>query len=326
MKRKINSWILIIVMGFVFIFTNSCKKDGNTGQVPVLTTSAISNITKTIATCGGNITSEGGATITFRGVCWSTNQTPTVADSKTIDGTGTGSFASSITGLIPNTTYFLRAYATNSSGTGYGSGISFTTQFGVIDADGNVYNTVTIGTQVWMAENLKTTKYRNGDPIPNVIDDKEWSSLTKGAYCYYNNDVNISTPYGSLYNWFTIADSRQIAPTGWHVPTDAEWTILTTTLGSIIGAGGKLKEIGTTHWLSPNTGATNESGFTALPGGYRDYSGGFYDGTGGNGLWSSTEESGSANAWVRSVSYINADLYRHGYNRGNGYSVRCIRD
>lgn len=154
----------------------------------------------------------------------------------------------------------------------------------VIDIDGNVYQIVTIGTQVWMAENLKVTHYRNGDVIPNVTDGPTWAGLTTGAYCEYDNNVASVATYGRLYNWYAAVDTRNIAPDGWHVPSDEEWKQLETYLGmsqaeaDAIGLrgsdeGGMLKETGTSHWDSPNTGATNESGFTALPGGHRRYGG-----------------------------------------------------
>jgi len=141
------------------------------------------------------------------------------------------------------------------------------------DIDGNVNNTVTIGTQVWMADNLRVTHYRNGDPIPNIKDDSVWNSLCDpytltgtGARCYWNNDsVSYASVYGALYNYYTIDDSRMITPVGWHVPSMGDWAILRDYLGSD-SAGGKLKEAGTSHWQSPNTDATNETGFTALPG------------------------------------------------------------
>ena len=150
------------------------------------------------------------------------------------------------------------------------------------DQDGNVYKTITIGTQTWMAENLRTTKYQDGTAIPNETDLTAWEKLTTGAYCNYNNTTNADTiaTYGRLYNWYAFADSRMIAPTGWHIPTDAEWTILSTYLGGKTLVGGKIQETGTTHWLSSSDLVTNESGFTALPSGYR---GGFDPG--GTGFW-----------------------------------------
>ena len=133
------------------------------------------------------------------------------------------------------------------------------------DIDGNVYHTVTIGTQIWMVENLKTTRYNDGSPIPFVTDSSSWSNLTTPGYCWYNNDTTNKNTYGALYNWFAV-NTGKLAPTGWHVPTDDEWTTLTTYLGGESIAGGKLKETGTTHWRTPNAGATNEIGFTASSG------------------------------------------------------------
>lgn len=315
------------------ILTNSCKKDNNnttpTVQIPVLTTSAVSSITQSTASCGGNITSDGGSTVTANGVCWSTGQAPTTANSKTTDGTGAGSFTSTITGLMANTTYYVRAYATNSAGTGYGSAMSLTTQQGngstITDIDGNVYHFVTIGTQVWMVENLKTTKYRDGTAIPNVTNNAAWAALTTGAYCNYNNDVNSSTTYGRLYNWHTVNDSRNIAPTGWHVPTDAEWTTLTNYLGGENIAGGKLKEINTTHWTTPNAGADNSSGFTGLPGGYR-YNNGLFVSVGNLGYFWSATQYDATYAWERYLNYYGSNIVSFNLYKTYGFSVRCLRD
>ena len=254
MKTKNRIWIChLIIMGLVLILTNCCKKETEQGQPPVLTTGNLYSITPTTAYCGGDITNDGGATVTARGVCWSTTQNPTIADSKTTDGTGTGTFTSAITGLTATTTYYVRAYATNSAGTSYGDELSFKTYTGTVpDIDGNVYNTVTIGTQVWMAENLKTTKYRNGDLIGTTTPatlDISGESYTKYQWAYDGNESNVAT-YGRLYTWYAVTDTRNVCPTGWHVPTDAEWTTLTTFLGGESVAGGKLKETGTTHWAS----------------------------------------------------------------------------
>ncbi len=297
--------------------------------VPVLSTANVSSITETTAVCGGTITSDGGAAVTYRGVCWSTSQTPTVADNKTTDGTGVGSFTSNITGLTASTTYYVRAYAINNVGTGYGSAMSFTTeesQIGTVtDIDGNTYQTVKIGNQWWMAENLKVTHYRNGDAIPNVTDETTWINLTTGAYCNYDNNSNNVTIYGRLYNWYAVNDSRNIAPEGWHVPSDAEWKTLETYLGGISVAGGKMKEIGTTHWSSPNTGATNESGFSALPGGSRSETA--YYGVMGEvaRFWSSTEEL-NTRAWRRALSHNNSGVDLFISLKTNGYSVRFVKN
>ncbi|MFA5434038.1 MAG: fibrobacter succinogenes major paralogous domain-containing protein [Candidatus Paceibacterota bacterium] len=199
------------------------------------------------------------------------------------------------------------------------------TKITVTDIDGNVYHTVTIGTQVWMVENLKTTKYRDGTSIPNVTDNTAWSNLTTGAYCDYNNTPSNSSTYGRLYNWYVATNAHNIAPTGWHVPTDADWSTLTTYLGFEFVVGGKLKEIGTTHWQSPNEGATNEAGFTALPGGHR-HSNGAFDDIGYYGTWWSATDVSASDAWLRYMYYDYSIVTRDYNSKEVGLSVRCVRD
>ncbi len=194
----------------------------------------------------------------------------------------------------------------------------------VTDIDGNVYKTVTIDTQVWMSENLKTTKYNDGTTIPLVKDDKAWVALTTPGCCWYNNEKANKNKYGALYNWYTV-NTNKLCPRDWHVPTDAEWLTMTNYLGGESIAGGKLKETGTTHWLSPNTGATNESGFTAFPGGYRDDSGKFYVIRKYGNWWSSTESSMS-HAYSRNMNYSYCDVIRDSFDKRVGMSVRCLRD
>ena len=328
--RKILLSVAVLLISIFMIL--SCEKNSteSTVNIPEVTTADVSEITDTTAKCGGTIISDGGATVTARGVCWSTDQTPTVADNKTIDETGAGSFTSNITGLTAETTYYVRAYATNSAGTGYGSATSFTTEEAlqtgtVTDIDGNTYQTVKIGDQWWTAENLKVTHYRNGDAIPNVTDNTEWSNLTTGAYCNYDNDDNNADTYGSLYNWYAVNDRRNIAPEGWHVPSDAEWQILIDYLGGEGVAGGKMKATGTTIWNSPNTGATNESGFSALPGGYRHDDEGYYNMCYDTYFWSSSGSS-SRDAWYRNLDYDYSGVYRNYDYKRYGFSVRCVRD
>jgi uncharacterized protein (TIGR02145 family) len=193
---------------------------------------------------------------------------------------------------------------------------------------------VTIGTQVWQSTNLDVTTYRDGTPIPQVTDPNEWFNLTTGAWCYYNNDPTNGTTYGKLYNWYAVAGihdndpntpNKILAPEGWHIPTDAEWTTLTTFLGGDSVAGGKMKEIGTSHWRSPNTGATNSSGFTGLPAGLRTASGTFgiirYDGD-----WWSSSEHYSADAWNRRLYSNDGSAGRNASEKRYGFSVRCLRD
>lgn len=194
---------------------------------------------------------------------------------------------------------------------------------GIVDIDGNRYDTVTIGTQTWMVQNLKTTRYTNGDPILSTTGD--WSASTVGTQCAYNDNAENCTSYGRLYNWYAVSDSRKIAPAGWHVPTDDDWVVLTTFLGDEWGAGDKLKESGLNHWLGTNKLGTNEVGFTALPGGNRKADGSFY-GMGGMGYWWSSTESEPAAAWIRSIYFSGASLSKSSNTKSFGFSVRCLKD
>jgi uncharacterized protein (TIGR02145 family) len=325
-----------------------------TGPVmPTLSTTTISSISQTTATSGGNITSDGGVAVTARGVCWSTSANPTPSiNSRTKDGTGTGVFTSSITDLIPNNIYYIRAYATNSIGTGYGNTVTFSVQMNpiifnpnltygtVTDIDGNVYKTITIGTQTWMAENLKTTKYSDGIPVPLANTESTWYNLTTAskAYCWYEDNIGSKDLCGAYYTWAAAMNGaassntkpsgvQGVCPTGWHLPSSTEFTTLNTYLGGTSAAGGKLKEIGTTHWNTPNIGATNGSGFTALPSGLRNIGGSFYYGIGNSCYWWCSTESSSylnANAWFLSWDTSQST---YGYSdKKNGMSVRCVKD
>lgn len=187
-----------------------------------------------------------------------------------------------------------------------------------------------------MAENLKVTRFRNNDSIPNITDDEIWRTLTTGAYCNYNNDEELVNTYGRLYNWYVVNDSRGIAPEGWHVPSDEEWTILTNTLGGELVAGGKLKETGTKHWLDPNSEATNSTGFQGLPGGLRNpgwgnvhnpSSGGNFESIGEEGHWHSTTEYDNRSINRRYLRYDNSQIGKWDpYPKGSGFSIRCIKD
>jgi uncharacterized protein (TIGR02145 family) len=202
----------------------------------------------------------------------------------------------------------------------------------VSDIDGNTYKTVKIGSQWWMAENLKVTKYNDGIAIPNITDNTAWAALTTPAYCWYNNDAaTYKSTYGALYNWYVVNagsnGGKNVCSTGWHVPSDAEWTTLTTYLGGYSVAGGKLKETGTIHWNYPNTGATNETGFTALPSAYR-FDNGLCANIGFYGVWWSSTEVSATNAYYRSMGYdYTAAVGSSGGGiKGRGVSVRCVRD
>jgi uncharacterized protein (TIGR02145 family) len=291
-------------------------------------------VTTTTVTTGGTISSDGGAAITVRGVCWSTAPNPTTVDNTTSNGAGTGSYSSSITGLQPSTTYYVRAYATNLYGTAYGNQVQFNTSTplsmpgpGVTDINGNTYATIVLGNgQEWMAENLRVTTYANGDPIPNVMDNLAWGQITVGAWSYFNNSSQNDIPYGKLYNWYAVTDPRNVCPAGWHAPSEEEWTQLTDFLGGLDLAGGKLKTTGTQYWLPPNTGATDTIGFSGLPGGARFYLDGTFVqlGTGGN--WWTTSENNGGGGWGRLLENDNATIWPTSGVKQNGLSVRCLRD
>jgi uncharacterized protein (TIGR02145 family) len=299
--------------------------------LPTITTTMITSVSTSSVAGGGHISSDGGAPITEKGVCWSTNQNPTISDNKTIDGAGIGIYESLISGLTLDVTYYTRAYATNSQGTAYGDQIIFTLTSGglsvaVSDIDGNIYHSVTIGTQTWMVENLRTTKYRNGDQIINVTDNTEWAGLTGGSYCWYRNDISNKPVYGALYNWYAVGDIRNIAPAGWHVASDDEWKALSDFLGGSTVAGGKMKETGITHWDSPNSYATNESGFTAVAGGFRDQYAGFEFRGIESHWWSSSLGKTDPTPIYWALSVGNTRTYQLQSSKGTGFSVRCIKD
>jgi uncharacterized protein (TIGR02145 family) len=305
--------------------------------LPVLSTTNITGITPTTAQGGGVITSDGGASIIARGVCWSTNPNPTIANSKTVNGTGTGSFNSSITSLTANHTYYVRSYATNSAGTAYGGQLNFTTTDGIIfnpsltygsvtDVEGNQYKTIQIETQTWMAENLKTSKYRNGELIPTNLSDVNWQATKAGAYAFPDNNVNNNAIYGKLYNWYAIDDSRKVCPVGWHIPTDEEWSTLVNFLEGKDVAGDALREVGGSHWASSNTG-NNSSGFSAPGADERDYRGVYRWMRVACNFWTSTSQCcGSEWGMSRNIEYYRGLVQSIYEGKSSGFSVRCVKD
>lgn len=306
-------------------------------KAPELTTAAITGITPTAAVSGGNITSDGGSTVTARGVCWNTSQNPTVDNNKTTNGTGPGVFVSNITGLSSGTVYYVRAYATNSTGTSYGNELSFATP--VADIEGNLYKTVVIGNQVWMAENLKTTKYNDNTAITYITEPAAWAAadtLLTAGFCWYQNSLAAKDTYGGLYNWFTVATGK-LCPTGWHVPAQAEFIAMEQFIGvpadSLtfwgwrgLGIGTHLKNI--TGWTGGN--GDNVSGFTALPAGYRTWvNGGFV----GQGIityfWTATDDSMNhkpTTAWYRMMLNTDTRIFNAATEKGSGKSIRCVKD
>jgi uncharacterized protein (TIGR02145 family) len=192
----------------------------------------------------------------------------------------------------------------------------------VFDDDGNAYHLVKIGNQVWMVENLRTTKYNDGTSIPLIRDGKAWSVLKTPGYCWYNNDIGHKEPYGALYNWYTV-NTGKLAPEGWCIPTDEEWTVLSDYLGGCSVAGGKLKETGFDHWEEPNIGATNEVGFCAIPGNCRNNDGSFYS-MNRYGYWWSSTEYDSSSVYNRGLSFYYGTMNRYSDDKGCGFSVRLV--
>ena len=288
----------------VLVLLTACDKKDTIVIIPVLSTVDVSNLTQTTVKSGGVITTDGGSTVISRGVCWSTSPTPTIADRKTSDGTGIGSFTSTLTGLSADSTYYVRAYATNITGTAYGNTVASL----LTDLDGNIYHKVTIGTQTWMVENLRTTRYRTGEGITNNKSDKLWSTSTYGAWCDYNNDEANGLKYGKLYNWNAINDSRNIAPVGWHVATNADWATLVAYLGGEGIAASKLKD---------------NAGFAALMGGCRS-PGGSFGGIADSGFWWTSTENNSSSIFFWTI--VSTDVYQLYKAKFYGYSVRCVKD
>ncbi|HNS28889.1 MAG TPA: FISUMP domain-containing protein [Tenuifilaceae bacterium] len=310
-------------------------------DIPVLTTAEVTAITHNSATCGGTITSDGGEPVIARGVVWATHENPTIEDNKTTDGAGMGSFVSQITGLEPETVYHVRAYATNAMGTAYGNSLVFQTlaqpETGTFidNRDGTVYKTIKIGSQVWMAENLRY--------LPSVVG-PETSSDSEPCYYVYNyngTDVEeakattIYSIFGALYNWPAAMNGetssstnpsgvKGVCPDNWHLPSDAEWTQLVEYLGGENVAGGKMKENSNLYWISPNIDATNTSGFTALPGGYLYYDNHFHHLGYYASWWSAT--AGYNGIYDRYINNDSGKIYRSESGKSGGWSVRCVKD
>lgn len=295
----------------------SCKKNPAPVYLPNVTTDLVQNITDVTAEVKATLISDGGEPLAESGICWSTtNQNPTIADTKSNAGLPNGSFTLTITGFSPATTYYVRAYATNSKGTHYGEVKSFTTL--VKDASGNLYHTVKIGTQTWMVENLKTTKFNDGSVITDASF-SGWVGISTPAFAWYNADPALGSSYGALYNRYALTDPKGIAPEGWHIPTDQDWQVLSDFLGGDDIAGNKLKESGTTHWLDPNLG-TNSVGFTALPGGYRDDTGTYSNIITAGYWWSASGDN------MVALNSGTSAIIKGTFNSNCGLSVRCVKD
>ena len=316
--------------------------------IPTITTMEITDISAGYAYSGFNIISDGGKPIIEKGICWGTHVNPNKTDSKLLTFVGRyQTIIGIIRDLKPSTTYYVRSFATNSVGTAYGNEVTFTTlsvgpilfnenlTYGTVsDIDGNIYKTIQIGSQLWMAENLKTTRLNDGTIIPEVTDNYDWGTLATPGYSWYLNDAaSYKATYGALYNWYAVA-TNNLCPIGWHVPTETDFNTLTGYLGD--ASASKLIEIGNTHWLlSTYPDAINKSGFTGLPAGSRntDLSGWdpdvrftgieFYAG------WWSATQTNSTNAQFVAIEiywYEFPFISPYSESKNNGLSVRCVKD
>ena len=315
--------------------------------LPRISTDSVKmNVNGDAATAYGNILNDGGKTITRRGFCWGTSANPTLSNSFSENGSGLGIFIGTLSGLNANTSYYIRSYAGTATEVWYGNEISFTSSGSVSsatcgtpnihnpnlshgsmsDQDGNVYKTIVIGTQEWMAENLKTAHYRNGNVIPVVTDSSAWSQLSLGATCWYKNDsASYDCPYGRFYNWYCVADTRGLCPAGWHVPTDEEWTLTEDFLGGSSVAAKPLKST-SELWQFSNAAGNNLSGFSGLPGNYRGYQGGFNPANGEFGIWWNASETNLELARSRYLYWFRSNTEQSSDDKHHGFSVRCLKD
>ena len=337
---KLNHGLLlratVIIIAVVPVFI-SCKKKTSGPLAPTTYTSVATVIGARWAVLNASITANNLQTSAY--FEWdSTSEYTQKLETKfdSITGTIPTSVYASLQGLNPNTTYHYRAVATNSKGTVYGNEVLFTTvdpeksitvfndnlTYGSIsDKDGNKYKTVQVGTQTWMAENLKTTRFNDNTIVPLVTNTNDWDNLTGPGLSWYNQD---SVAYGGLYNWYAV-NTGKLCPTGWHVPSEDEWNTLSNFLGGDTISGGKIKEFGTHHWLSPNTDATNESGLSALASGFRTSAGGFNNIRRACYFWSS-DEFNSVDGYYRFILYNYGETSPSNADKRSGFSVRCIKD
>jgi len=338
MRKNITLSLIIpvIITSAIFGLT-SCKKS-TTSTTPSAYTSGASEIGQEWAVLNAIVKPYNNTIVATFDLDTTTTYTHSVDGTPlNLSGNTSTTVRAIITGLKPGKKYYYRVKLTGStSGTNLGADTNFTTTkpgktivtfnpaltYGTVsDIDNNVYNTIVIGTQTWMAENLKTTRFNDGTPVSYDPVDVLWADSAYKSYCWYNND---SVVYGAIYNWLA-AGTGKLCPTGWHVPTDDEWTTLTTFIGGESTAGGILMEAGNVHWQTPNTSLTNGSGFTALPGGYRNY-GAVYSNIKRSAYWWSSTESATTNAWCRYIYYNFANITRTNTNKYSGLSVRCLKD
>lgn len=326
MKKIIKtSKNVLSLVALSFVATMCTPVQDNVLAVPSVITGNVTNITSTTAECTSNVTTDGGAAVTARGVCWSTTQIPTILNQKITNGTGTGTFTSNIRSLKPNTIYYVRAYATNIKGTVYGEQTLFKTSLEDEEStftdlrDDNVYRIIAIGEQTWMKENLAYLPEVSPPVAGSETDVHYYVYDYDGTYVTAAKATSNYSIYGVLYNWKAALTA---CPEGWRLPSNNDWEELNNYLGT--NAGGKMKESGTIFWNSPNTGATNESGFSALPGGCRLYINNTFSDIGRAVNYWSSDEYNTNNAWVRGMENSSANIHTFYGMKNNGFSIRCI--
>lgn len=334
-----------LLMLILFIVAISCKKDSDKEEMRcsgiAVTTGKAYNVTPTSAYSAGIVQNSESCNIVSIGVCWSISSNPTISDNAIVKNYD-NDFSFRLTGLIPNTTYYTRAFAIVESDVFYGNTDGFITpdvkppvfnsslNYGTLtDIDNNTYKIIEIGNKVWLAENLRTTRYNDGTSIREVTEMSDWIDLKEPAYCYYDFDATVyKNTYGALYNWYCV-NTGKLCPEGWHVPDLDEWNHLITFIGGKDAAGVKLKETGSNHWLGNNGEATNLTGFTALPGAIIHGEGGFLILGESGFFWSSTVDA----SWL-SETYAFSFLLSKDTNEiivtnsfaPHGESVRCVKD
>ncbi|MEO5776199.1 MAG: fibrobacter succinogenes major paralogous domain-containing protein [Flavobacterium sp.] len=334
----------ILIFSLVSVLFISCGADPEVGGTAIVDpifsvqTKSVASIGHESANVFGVISPSFVAGTTAYGIVYGLTPNPTLDNSiavGTVINPATGGFSCVLTSLWHNTTYYARAYGTTADGTKYGDQLSFATlnqlytnAGAVLDIDGNTYTSVLINGKQWMQKNLNVTKYRNGDVIPEVTDMAEWDALTTGAWCYFENDTANGVIYGKLYNWYAINDPRGLAPTGWHIPTDAEWTGLTTFLGGTSKAGIKMRQLGDL-WSGPVL-ATNQAGFTAVPAGYGYLTHSYmpedqpFNSLGDVAFWWSATAANANAAYSLNVN-LNNSVTRGSVLKKTALSVRCVK-
>ena len=330
---KFSSNGVLALMCFLSVITTSCEKDSTPLQLPTINSSKIFALSSNAVTIKSTFDVNKEDTVRNIGVCWSSQPNPTIYNNFTGSSLNDSIMYSRIEGLTPNTKYYARVYASNSEIETYGNEIEFTTNNTAVDVEGNQYNTVTIGTQVWMVENLKTTKFNDGTAIGYINSASNWTEINSPSYCFYEYNILNKSFYGVLYNWQSV-NSNKLCPSGWRIPTDADWKELADYLGGESVAGGLLKST-RNYWESPNYEATNYSGFSGLPAGHSGTALGSFNGMGFLSVWWSSTIDYSLNSdegfiITRILRYDNKTAERNGFmTRGGAFnflSIRCIKD